>query len=437
MFITSGVSNTPTFYIKELNRINILNNQALKILLINNYHYRKGGADAVYFNTAELLKQHMHEVHYFSAGHSANIACQTEKYFTAGYDYRKLAIGKKISAIPSFIYNRDAYDKLLLLLDEIKPDIAHIHLFMGGLTSSILKALLKKKIPVVHSVHDYRLICPDYLFIDGKNKLCEKCIDKFYLRCAIKRCSENKVGQSSMLAMDAYFRKYFVKPLNLIDRFIFVSKFSRNKHIEFDVNYESKGDMLYNFNPDLDSVVPSGVKGDYFLYFGRISREKGVLTLFESSSAVNIPLKIVGTGPLEEPLMNRNSENVEFLGYKSGEELWSLIRSASFIIVPSEWYENNPLTIIEAYSFGKPVIGARIGGIPEIIDENKTGYLFNPGDKSGLEQVLKRANDLSVTEYQAMSLNARAFAEKLFNPESHYNELIGIYKDVINKNKKV
>jgi len=406
----------------------------MKILMINNYHFRKGGADAVYFNTAELLKQHGHEIFYFSTKSSESIPCETDKYFTTGYDYRKLSIGRKISAIPSFIYNKEAYNKLSQLLDEIKPDIAHIHLFMGGLTSSILVALKDKNIPVVHSVHDYRLICPAYLFIDGKNEVCEKCIDKFYLRCAVKKCSENKLGQSAILSMDAYFRKYVIKPVKLIDKFIFVSRFINNKHNEFNSGYKTKGDMLYNFKPDLKSIQPTDVKGKYFLYFGRISREKGVQTLFESSIKAGISLKIVGTGPIADQLIDRKSENVEFLGYKSGDELWSLVKSASFIIVPSEWYENNPLTIIEAYSFGKPVIGARIGGIPEIIIDNKTGYLFNPGNQTELEDVLKRADCLSDEEYRMMSTNARALAEKLFNPDTHYSELIRIYKDVI-KNK--
>ncbi|MDO9254599.1 MAG: glycosyltransferase [Bacteroidales bacterium] len=407
----------------------------MKILMINNYHFRKGGADAVYFNTAELLKQNGHDVYYFSAKSPDTIPCETEKYFANGHNFRKLSIGKKISSIPSFIYNRDAYDKLLILLDEIKPDLVHIHLFMGGLTSSILTAIQKKNIPVVHSVHDYRLICPAYLFMDGKNMVCEKCIDKFYLRCTFKKCSENKLGQSAILSMDAYFRKYVIKPVILIDRFIFVSRFIKKKHIEFDPSYNIKGDMLYNFKPDLKSIVPTTVKGKYFLYLGRISREKGVHTLFESALKAGISLKIVGTGPIAEQLMDRHSENVEFLGYKSGDELWSLVRLASFIVVPSEWYENNPLTIIEAYSFGKPVIGSRIGGIPEIIEENKTGYLFNPGNESELEAVLKRADSLPDEEYQVMSMNARALAEKLFNPETHYNELIRIYNDVIqNKN---
>lgn len=408
----------------------------MKILLINKYHYRKGGADAVYFNTAQLLEQYGHEVFYFSAIYPENIASKTDRFFTTGYNYRNLSIGKKILATTSFIYNKEAYNKLMQLLEEINPDLVHIHLFMGSLSSSILMALTKKKIPVVHSVHDYRLICPAYLFIDGKNKVCEKCIDGFYLHCLLNRCSENSFSQSAILSLDAYFRKYFIKPIHHIDRFIFVSKFIKEKHIEFDLNYQTKANLLYNFNPELNSIVPSNIKGQYFLYFGRISREKGVLTLIEASLKAGITLRIVGTGPLFEQFADHHFDKIEFLGYKSGEELWSQIRNASFIIVPSEWYENNPLTIVEAYSFGKPVIGANIGGIPEIIEENKTGYLFKSGNKSELEQLLRKADNLSDAEYVEMSINARAFAERYFHPDTHYKELISIYEDVVkHKNK--
>jgi glycosyltransferase involved in cell wall biosynthesis len=407
----------------------------MRILLINSYHYLKGGADAVYFNTARLLEQNGHEVFFFSTKDSENIPDKFDNYFADNIDYRKLSFSKKMLAFKSFFYNGAAHNKLLRFISEIKPDLIHIHLFLGGLSSSILTAIRKMDIPVLHSVHDYRMICPAYLFIDGKNKVCEKCVDGFYLHCVINKCSGNSLSQSSVLALDAYFRKYFIKPINYIDRFIFVSRFIKNKHIEFDSEFEAKARVLYNFNPGINSIEPSEEKGNYFLYFGRISREKGIISLIQAASRAKVALKIVGTGPMYEQLKEEKSENVEFLGYKRGEELWSLIRNASFIVVPSEWYENNPLTIVEAYSLGKPVIGAKIGGITEIVEENMTGYLFDPGNISALEKVLLQADRMSTGEYQNMSKHARLFAENNFNPESHYKELIGIYKDVIdNKN---
>ena len=403
----------------------------MKIILINNIHYCKGGAEAVYFNTARLLEQNGHEVVFFSASHPDNVQYEHAGYFATYRDYRKRSLTGKIKAMPSFIYNREAYRKLLSLVDEFKPDVAHIHLFLGGLTTSILQALKKRRVPVVLSVHDYRLICPAYLFIDEENKICELCKDRFYLRCIIKQCSEKNLPQSAMLSLDAYFRKYFVKPLNYINGFIFVSRFTQDKHIDFNSAYKPKAKTLYNFIPDLKIIESNESKGEYFLYYGRLSREKGLETLTGAASSAKIKLKIAGTGPLSMHYKNKTYRYIEFLGYKSGVELWNLIRNASFIIVPSECYENNPLTIIEAYAHGKPVIGARIGGIPEIIEHGKTGFLFDAGNKEQLKDALSIANQLTASQYKKMSVNARQFAESHFDPDSHYRSLMNIYHEII------
>jgi glycosyltransferase involved in cell wall biosynthesis len=403
----------------------------MKILLINRFHNQKGGADVVYFDTARLLEQNGHEVFFFSANHHDNESYNLAGYFPTYRDYRRLSLGCKIKAIPSFIYNREAQRNLLNLIDEIKPDVAHIHLFLGGLTTSILKALKKRKVPVVLSVHDYRLICPAYLFIDGENKICELCRDRFYLHCIIKRCSEKSITQSLMLTLDAYFRKYFVKPLNYVDGFIFVSRFIKDKHIEFNSAFKPKAKTLYNFIPDLKRIESNASKGEYFLYYGRTSREKGVQFLVEVADEMALPIKIAGTGPLSEHYKNRTSRDIEFLGYKKGKELWNLVRNASFIIVPSVCYENNPLTILEAYAYGKPVIGARIGGIPEIIEHGKTGFLFDAGNKEQLKDTLIIASQLNASHYKKMSLNARQFAESHFDPDLHYRNLMNIYNEVV------
>ena len=244
----------------------------MKILLINNFHHIRGGADAVYFNTARLLQENGHEVFFFTLSHPENIPYQDSEYFAEGIDYRNLSTFGKFMAIPSFIYNQEAYKKLKRYLEKIKPDVAHIHLFMGGLTVSIIKALYQKNIPIVHTVHDYRLICPAYTFLDRHNKICELCKDGNFVRCAINRCSlQNNFSQSSMLAIDAYFRK-IVDPLNIIDRFIFVSHFSNNKHITFNPKYNLKTEILYNFNPG--SETRSNIRGKYILYYGRFVPRK-------------------------------------------------------------------------------------------------------------------------------------------------------------------
>jgi len=192
---------------------------------------------------------------------------------------------------------------------------------------------------------------------------------------------EGNLSYSIMLTAEAYGRKYLIDPLNYIDRFIFVSKFAESKHIEFDKRFAAKADHLYNFT-FLTQMTKQDKREKYLLYYGRLVREKGILTLLEACKTLRVQLKIAGTGPLEKVVSQVSSQysNIQYLGYTSGEELTRLIQDSYFVVVPSEWYENNPMTVIEAYAEGVPVIAARIGGIPEIVLDSKTGFLFQTGD---------------------------------------------------------
>ncbi len=401
----------------------------MKILLINNCHYRRGGADAVYLNTAELLIKKGHEVLYFALDDINNEQNNFSKHFPKSIDFRSLSFLNKISSIKSFVYNKDVKQKLSDFIKENKPDIAHIHLFMGGLTVSILDALKENNIPIIHTVHDYRLICPAYTLLDRKNKICESCKDGFYLRCASKKCSlEGKFSHSFMLMLDAYYRKYFKNTLKSIDKFIFVSQFAKNKHFEFDKNFESKSTVLYNFKSGV--FRKSDSRGDYLFFYGRLSREKGIETLVLCAKKLGVKLKIAGTGPLLEDLKKQSNNNIEVLGYKSGDELWNLITQSSYVVVPSEWYENNPLTIVESFCLGKPVIGSNVGGITELIQEER-GFLFEPKNEDSMLNSLSKAFSLSNEEYFNMSEKVFSFAKNNFSEEANYESLIKIYNSLI------
>jgi glycosyltransferase involved in cell wall biosynthesis len=407
----------------------------MKILQINNQHYLKGGAHRVYLDSATLLKENGHEVYFFSLKEEQSIRDENEVFFPEAIDYSKSNIINKVLSVKSFIDNKKASDSLKEYLKKIKPDVAHVHLFMGGLTTSILKVLKDNKIPIVHTVHDYRLICPSYLFLDGNGKICEKCKNGRFTNCLTNKCSGKSLSQSGVLALDAYYRKYIKSPYKYIDKYIFVSRFIHNKHNEYQNGIKFKSVVLHNFILNLQDIKPNNEKGKYFLYLGRLSREKGVHTLINAVEKANVNLKIIGNGPLLKRKNSNQNQNIEFLGFKKGAELWDIVKNASFIIVPSEWYENNPLSIIESYAYGKPVLGSKIGGIPEILKHDKTGYLFNHGNEAELKEILLHANSISKDEYKILSKNARDFAENYFNPVKHYKELINIYKEVINTRK--
>lgn len=399
----------------------------MKVLLINNFHYRKGGSEAVYFNTAQILQEHGHEVISFSYKDEENVPCEQEPFFV----HRKGGLG----TLKNYFYNTEAERNLESLLEKERPDIAHVHLFWGGLSASIFRALKKYNVPLVHTVHDYRLVCPGYTFKNGRGEECERCQRWNYYQCALNRCAKGSLVQSVLMAAEMYSRQVLFNPLKNISGFLFVSKFAQEKHIEHHREYaDAKQTVLYNYTtPMLERDIAS--KGEYFLYYGRLSYEKGVSTLIDVVISIgDLKLKVVGTGPIEDELKSRVSgnSNIEFLGYKSGKELFELVRDARFVVVPSEWYENNPMTVIEAYSLGTPVIGANIGGIPEIVVDGETGYRFESRNVEDLARVITKALALSDEGYAALCEGAYAFYQKNFSAEEHYKKLISFYDSVIN-----
>jgi glycosyltransferase involved in cell wall biosynthesis len=408
----------------------------MKILQINNFHLRRGGADIVYLNTINLLKKHGEQVIDFSQISSNNENSQYADSFVDNFDILKFPFYKKLIKTPRQLYSFETKQKLSQLIEKTKPDIAHIHLYKGVLTASILSVLKKYDIPAAITLHDYSLLCPRNILFNAENKICEKCITSTSLNCVIHRCNRKNFFYSTINFIEYNLNNKFFKPERNFDKIIAVSLFSFNKHL-LRKNLRNHLVHLYNFSPGLEEIEVNNTKGKYFLYFGRLSIEKGLSTLIEAFGRLDksYSLKIVGTGPLQAEIKKQvqlnKCSNVEILGYKSGMELNCLIRNSSFVIVPSEWYENNPMTIVEAFSYGKPVIGSRVGGIPELIFEGRTGFGFEMANITDLIKVIQKANGLTKDEYLVMSKNARNFAIENFSEESHYKKLINLYSEML------
>ena len=408
----------------------------MKILQINKYFYKKGGADIVFLNTIRLLEQHGHTVIPFSIENERNESTTYSNYFVDYSELSESGIFTKMRNIFSFIYNRRAAKLLEQLILTEKPDIAHIHLMFNSLSVSILPVLKKYNIPIVMSLHDHRLICPAYLFIDGKGNICEKCLkDGHYWHCITNRCSKGNFFNSLMLAIDSYFRKYFISPLKFVDKFIFVGEFAQKKHISFNPVFEQKSTVLHNFTTLKNENSSS--KDDYILYFGRVSEEKGISVLIEAMKNMpDVKLKIIGTGALLEELSSCSYTNIEFIGYKTGEELYNYVQKTLFVIVPSTCYENNPMAVIESFALGTPVIASNIGGVPELIQDCKTGYLVEPNSPEKLKDAIKKGLNLPSKEYAEMCRETRIFAGANFTEDAYYPKLIAIYNDAIQNNIK-
>lgn len=405
----------------------------MKILLIDVYNYNKGGAETVCFNTGKMLEEHGHEVIYFTLKWNNNNPSPYSKYFPESKETRT-GVFKQAKNLVNYFYHFEAAKKIEQLIQYEKPDLAHIHLLWGQITPSIFPVLKKYHIPILFTVHDYRIVCPAYTFRNGKGRICEECQGKHFYKCFTNTCTKGNKIMSAVMAAEQYFRNCFFNPANYIDGFIYVSNFARSIQEKYMPTLKNKPNItLYNFSTSIVDT-PKKVENDkYFLFFGRLSYEKGVFNLLEAFKGLpQCKLKIVGTGPLEKELKQFKNKyqlnNIEFLGYKQGKELEDLVSNAYFVIVPSEWYENNPMTIIEAYSVGTPVIGAQIGGIPEIIINDKTGFQFTSGNAIELKTCIEKANNISTEEYSEFSKQTIEFAKQNMSKENYYPRLIQFYQ---------
>ena len=418
----------------------------MKILQINAYNYIRGGSESVFKNTSSLLEAHGHEVMTYTLKWPENLPSKYSAYFPESKETRSgvLRIPRNIL---TYFYNDEAARNLDRLLREEKPDIAHVHLIWGQLTPSILPVLHHHGIPVVHTAHDYRIICPAYSLRNGKGEICHKCTDGNFMHCVIEKCNKNNRVLSAMMAAEQYYRNHRFHPARNLDGIIYVSDFARDIHRRFMPELaEVPSERLYNFSNSIAST-PNAKDNrnktdykDYYLYYGRLSYEKGLLTLLKAFADMpDLKLKIMGSGPMELQLKQYANEynltNVSFIGRRTGQKLMDIVSKARFIIIPSEWYENNPMTIIEPYSLGVPVIGAEIGGIPEIITPD-TGLTFKSGDSDSLKDTVRKSASISDERYDALANGALQFARNNFEPEEYYNRLIKFYTRIISSYKQ-
>lgn len=375
---------------------------------------------------------------YFTLKWEENNPSPYSKYFPESKETRKGPL-KQVKNMVNYFYHFEAAKKIEQLIKDERPDIAHIHLMWGQITPSIFPVLRKYHIPILFTVHDYRIVCPAYTFRDGSGRICEDCKGKYFYKCFTHTCCKGSKVMSAVMAAEQYFRNAFFNPAKYIDGFLYVSNFARDIQEKYMPAVKNIPNItLYNFSTSIAESPKAMPKEKYFLYFGRLSYEKGVRTLLEAFKDLpECTLKVVGTGPKEDGLKefvrSYGMKNVEFLGYKRGKELKDLVANAYFVIVPSEWYENNPMTIIEAYSAGTPVIGAKIGGIPEIVVEGETGYQFESGNGKELREVVVRANSLSAENYMNYSAGAIKFAQDNLSLDNYYPRLSAFYESFLKK----
>lgn len=401
----------------------------LRLLSLNTYHYRRGGSDVVYFEHDALFRNMGWETASFAMHHPRNEPSPWSSFFvnelefgTAYSNVQKLAMAGKV------IYSLEARRKLRKLISLWRPDIAHAHCIYHHLSPAVLDELRSHGIPSVMTAHDLKIACPAYKMLNHSG-ICERCKEGNLTHVILNRCIYNSFSVSALVFLESSIHRLLGLYKKNLDRIVVPSLFFRDKLIEWGWSVD-KLCYIPNFI-QANSYQTETKPGNYFLYFGRLAPEKGLDTLIYAALASGITLRIVGTGPSETELKClANSERIEFLGYYVGDKLRELIRGARAIVLPSQWYENAPMSILESYASGKIVIGARIGGIPEMVQENETGFLFESRNTDELTDILKRINLANDHELKGMGQLAREYVCLNFSPTRYIENMLNLYRSL-------
>lgn len=401
-----------------------------RLLSLNTYHYRRGGSDVAFLEHDKLFAARGWKTAVFAMHHPQNEPTPWSPYFADELELgRSYSWMQKIGMAGKVIYSLEARKKLASLVDDWRPDIAHVHCIYHHISPSVLGLLRQRGIPVVMTAHDLKLACPAYKMLN-RTGICERCKHGNLLHVVRHRCIHESLGVSSLIMVESAVHKMFGLYRRNLDRIVVPSRFYGHKLEEWGWPRER---LVYIPNFIVaNRFEPSYKPGDYFLYFGRLAPEKGVDALIGAAVEAGVKVKIAGSGPAEGKLrrLAGSSPLIEFTGYCAGESLWRLVGSARAVVLPSQWYENAPMSLLEAYACGKPVIGARIGGIVEMICDGETGSLFDPHDTNALAAQLARIRALPDAAVVTMGRAARAYVASEFTKARYLQQMLDLYAEL-------
>lgn len=417
----------------------------MNILHINTHLFKGGGPRSYMQQAIQMQRVYGHTVHRFGmAGPDADGSDPDAKYYLSPMDLVSVAgsssLKERLGGAARAFWSRDAARRLGWMLDDYDFDIVHLHNIRYQISPSILPVLKRAGLPVVQTLHDYSMLCPRGTLYTENNGICEKCRLFKYYHAPLTRCIKGSATRSLFAATElAIHRSSHVFDRN-IDLYISPSRFNRDKHIDYGFSPE-RISLLYNAVDvsNFDDVF--GLKElDYAVYVGALRRLKGVHTLLDAAARLpQLRLLFIGEGeeyaPLQQAIIDRNLTNVSLTGHMSGPAFRRMVAQARFTVIPSELYENCPMVALEAFAMGKPVIGARIGGIPELVEDHVTGLLFEPGNVDDLVKKISFLNENSDLRHR-LGRRARQRVEQKYGIEKHYTGLMAAYEKTIKNNAR-
>lgn len=406
----------------------------MRVLIVNKYFYPRGGDCIVAMGTRELLLEAGHQVRVFAMNHPLNISLPESHSFATNIEFTG-SVSQKVKAFRRLIGLGDITSSFRKVINDFRPDIVHVHNIHSYLSPVVCRIAHDAGIPVVWTLHDYKLVCPAYTFRKADGSVC----DLAHGRCRLikNRCHKGSFFASAMASVESHrwpmsrlndFTDAFIAPSRFMSEMMVLGGADKNKmHVIYNFIDPAKLHLLTNITAQ---KTASQAEHGYFAYTGRLSDEKGVDTLIKAAIKAGVNLRIAGDGPMRGSLeaLAQGHKGITFLGRLDAADVASLQRDADACVCPSEWYENNPLAIIESLCAGTPVIGADIGGIPELINPGVNGMLYKSADTDALASILQGFEPRSFDR----AMIARQAAEK-FSTHEHIRQLVSVYQSCISK----
>jgi glycosyltransferase involved in cell wall biosynthesis len=413
----------------------------MKVLMCNSVYFLRGGVDRCFFDLSSLLSDHGHEVIPFSMHHPRNYQSDYARYFVSGIDFPSLlhhppSLAGRLRVVERVLFSREAQRNMERLIVDTRPDVAHVQQIDHEISPSILPVIRKHGIPIVHTLHDYKWLCPNTNFI-CRGEVCERCAGGEFYHAVLRRCKRDSRAASLLACLEAYFQRLSRIYERNVNRFLVPGRFLQQRLVD----HGFRAPITRLPHPvNVDRFVPLSEPGEYFLFFGRLVALKGARTLFEALRYLERPMRmmVAGEGELEPELREYATQhgllNVRFLGYLDTEELIPVVQRAAFTVFPSECYENYPMSIIESFACARPVIASDIGGIPDIVCDGQNGLLFEPGNARHLAERIQHLMDhpqQAVTMGQA----GRRQVETANHPEHYYRQIAGLYHELLENHR--